>query len=69
MSRYNSSGSTDHRITNDRWGGYRLSWVVDRYYAGSRLRFPTRYSRDTDHAGAIRFSKKWGAQMPAEKVT
>jgi hypothetical protein len=63
MGRYTSTGSTDHHC--QRLGyGFRISWVVDRYYAGSRLRFPTRYSRDTDAAGAQRFCKKWGIKFP-----
>jgi hypothetical protein len=43
---------------------YRLSWVIDRKYAGSRLRFPTTYWRDTDEAGARKFAKKWGVKFP-----
>lgn len=48
------------------WDHYRLSWTIDRKYSGSRLRFPTSYSRDTDLAGAKRFAKKWELQMPEE---
>ena len=44
---------------------YRLSWTVDRKYAGSRLRFPTSYQRDTDEIGAKRFAKKWGLELPS----
>lgn len=64
MSRYSSSGSYGQQIRRMCHDCYRLSWVVDRYYAGSRLRFPTVYSRDTDHAGAVRFAKKWGLKAP-----
>lgn len=60
MGRFNSSGSVDHHVQRLGDNFYRISWVVDRYYTGSRLRFPTRYSRDTDTAGAKRFIKKWG---------
>lgn len=45
-------------------GCYRLSWTIDRYYAGSRLRFPTTMRRDTDEKGARRFAKKWDIQFP-----
>lgn len=65
MSRHRSSGSTGHSIENlhhpDDW---RLSWVVDFYYPGTRLRFPRRFYRDTDEAGARRFAKKHGIVMP-----
>ena len=64
MSRHNSSGSYGHKIQRIGYGGYRLYWTVDRYYAGSRLRFPTGSSRDTDEAGAIRFAKKHGIEVP-----
>ncbi len=45
-----------------------LAWCIDRHYPGSRLRFPTWYRRDTDHAGAVRFAKKWGVPPPAEEA-
>lgn len=45
---------------------FRLHWTVDRYYQGSRLRFPRGASRDTDFAGAMRFAIKWGLPMPQE---
>jgi hypothetical protein len=66
MSRHRSSGSRGHHIERLCPGCYRLSWTVDRYYATSRLRFPTRYSRDTDEAGAVRFAKKWNVPLPEE---
>lgn len=53
------SGGYGHdfrKIANDH---YRLSWTIDRKHEGSRLRFPTSFSRDTDEAGAKRFAKKW----------
>lgn len=43
---------------------YRLSWVIDRKYASSRLRFPTAFHRDTDEDGARRFAKKWDLPEP-----
>lgn len=69
MSRFNSSGSKNHRITFMGKDWYRLSWSVDRYTKGSRLRFPTGHSRDTDFAGAQRFAVKWGVRMPEPKQT
>jgi hypothetical protein len=51
------------RIGNDH---YRLSWTIDRKVAGSRLRFPTTTTRDTDSAGALRFVKKWKLDIPDE---
>lgn len=69
MSRFNSSGSTGHRIRKigDDW--YRLGWTVDFYYPGDRLRYPRSFTRDTDLAGAKRFAKKWnvpGAWLPED---
>ncbi len=64
MGRYSPSTSYGHRIQHLGRDDYRISWTYDRYYHGSRLRFPQSRSRDTDHAGALRFAKKWDAQMP-----
>jgi len=59
MSRFSKQTSYDHRCKALGWGAYEISWVVDRYYNNSRLRFPTTYRRTTDAKGAIRFCKKW----------
>ena len=64
MSRFNSHGSYGHKITKLGGGFFRLSWVVDRYYSGSRLRWPRGSSRDTDEAGAAKFAKKWNLKVP-----
>lgn len=67
MSRYKSASAYGHAISEIGWGDYRLHWVVDRYYAGSRQRHPRPCHRDTDKAGAIRFAKRWGCwKMPDE---
>ena len=60
MGRYSVQYSKGHRCHKFGVDDFRISWVVDRYYTGSRLRFPTTYSRDTDEAGAKRFCKKHG---------
>ncbi len=69
MSRY-SGGSSTHHIQNlgKHWG-YRISWTFDTHIQGSRLRWPRTLSRDTDRAGAERFAKKWGIEMPEESTT
>lgn len=54
-------GQILRRVGDDYWY---ISWVVDRYYAGSRLRHPTVYRRHTDDAGAVRFAKRHGLQLP-----
>ena len=60
MSRFGRGGSYDQRIRKADWGGgYVISWTYDTYISGSRLRFPQTRSRETDHAGAVRFAKKW----------
>jgi hypothetical protein len=66
MGRYNSSSSYGHRIWRIGPDHYRLGWTVDRYYAGSRLRHPRGFDRDTDLAGAKRFARKWDLQIPEE---
>jgi hypothetical protein len=64
MSRHNSASSYGHRIKDTGDGYYRLFWTVDFHYPTSRLRHPRAYRRDTDAAGAMRFAKKWGLEMP-----
>lgn len=66
MSRHNSRGSYGHRIKRERDDEYVISWTIDRYYAGSRLRHPLGRSRDTNKKGAIRFAKKCNIQMPED---
>lgn len=69
MGRFSSSGSYGHRISRIADGHYRLSWTVDRHYAGSRLRHPRTATRDTDTAGAERFAKRWDVVMPNAALT
>lgn len=64
MSRYRPQTSRDHLIQRYSSEHYRLSWTVDRYIKGSRLRYPTRYTRDTDERGAKRFAKRWELEVP-----
>jgi hypothetical protein len=66
MSRHRVAKSYGHTIRRLVSGDYRLHWTIDRYYAGSRLRHPTGYNRDTDRAGAERFAKKHNVKMPEE---
>lgn len=66
MTRYHKQKSTNHKcVYIERLDIYRLSWTVDFYYRGSRMRFPRRFSRDTDEAGARRFCRRWGIPLPA----
>lgn len=67
MSRHRSVGSYGHRISKLMHDVYQISWVVDRYYKDSRLRHPTGCCRTTDRAGALRFAKRWGVQMPEDR--
>ena len=67
MGRWGGGGSYGHRAAEKAGGDYELSWVVDRYVRGSRLRFPTVYRRWTDRAGAERFAKKWGVEIAMRK--
>ena len=57
--RYKPQSSYGHKCSYIGWGAWQMSWTVDRYYEGSRLRFPTVYRRNTDEAGARRFCKRW----------
>lgn len=66
MSRFHPSTSYNHRIRRLDPECFRLSWTVDRYYDGSRQRFPTVYTRDTDERGARRFSRRWGCAVPGD---
>jgi hypothetical protein len=67
MGRYSSNPSTGHRVQELMFDCYRISWTVDRYYSGDRLRYPTRYSRDTDTTGMLRFCAKWDIETPEDK--
>lgn len=64
--RYHSRPAYGHHCQYIGYGGWRLSWTHDRYYAGSRLRYPHTGSRDTDEAGARRFCAKHG--LPWQEV-
>lgn len=66
MSRYRSQSSYQHSVQSIGFGCFRLSWVVDRYIKGSRLRWPTTYGRDTNRAGAERFCKRHQVSMPRD---
>jgi hypothetical protein len=61
------SKSYGHRVRKIAYDHFRLSWVVDFKCAGSRLRHPRIYSRDTDSAGGERFAKRWGLGWPVDK--
>jgi hypothetical protein len=60
MSRHRSAPSYGHTITPQGPGEYVISWTIDFYYSNSRLRYPRRFRRHTDEAGAKRFRRKWG---------
>ena len=60
MGRYSTSTGYSFKCRKIDSGIYRISWVVDYYYANSRLRYPRRFSRDTDQRGAERFCKLHG---------
>jgi hypothetical protein len=68
VGRYSTNSSTRHHIQKLGHDCYRLAWTQDRYYKDSRLRHPTRYTRDTDEKGARRFAKRWAIQMPEERA-
>ncbi len=59
MSRHRPSAAYGHHVQDIGHGNYIISWTYDRYYQGSRLRWPTTLKRVTDRAGAIRFAKRW----------
>jgi hypothetical protein len=66
MGRYTGGNSYDHWIRRD-GGEYTIGWTVDFYYPSSRLRFPRGFKRWTDEAGAKRFARKWGLNMPKDR--
>lgn len=53
--------STDSPLTMN----FEIIWYIDRKHPGSRLRFPTRFSRITDYKGAVRFCHKHGIPLSA----
>ena len=63
MGRYSKQKAYAQRIQPIAFDFYRLHWVVDFYVAGSRLRHPRSFSRDTDTAGAVRFAKRWDLEF------
>ena len=65
MSRHRSRKSYGHRVRKIEHDWYCLSWCVDFYYSGNRLRHPRGFRRDTDEAGAKRFAKRWKLEVPA----
>lgn len=67
MGRYDTSGY-GHRCRLLDSGVYEISWWYDKYYSDSRLRYPRRLSRITDEAGARRFCRKWGLEMPGQSA-
>lgn len=67
VSRHRENKSYGHSIER-LCDGYRISWTVDRYLSGSRLRWPTCNSRDTDFNGACRFAKRWRIHEPEAKA-
>lgn len=68
MGRFLDSGSYNQDcVYNPRWGDYTISWTVDYRYDSKRIRYPRRFSRDTDEAGAKRFCKRWNIPMPDKK--
>jgi len=68
MSRHRSASSYSHAIRLIAPDHYRLFWTVDHHYASSRLRHPRGHSRDTDLAGAKRFAKRWGVEVPSTRI-
>lgn len=64
MSRHSRQTAYGQRIKKLFSDCYEISWTVDRYYAGNRLRFPSGYSRTTNEKGGRRFAKKWGLDFP-----
>lgn len=68
MSRHRSSSSTGHRCIRTPYGDFEISWTVDFYYPGSRLRYPRRFRRLTNERGARRFCTRWRIALP-EAVT
>ena len=64
MGRHSPSRAYGHSVRQIGYDFYRIAWVVDRYYPTSRGRHPTRTTRNTDKAGAIRFCKKHGLPTP-----
>ena len=63
MGRFSGPNSFEFHCHRRGWDYY-ISWTVDYYYASSQLRWPRRFRRWTDEAGARRFCRKHGLAMP-----
>lgn len=65
MSRYQSSTAYNFKCRQSNWDNdtYIISWTVDFHYTDSRLRYPRRFSRDTDKEGAVRFCRKHNLEL------
>lgn len=68
MSKYSGASSYNHRVKAYRDGSFEIFWTVDFHYPSSRLRHPRGFSKWTDEAGAKRFCKKWGLEMPVAEA-
>jgi len=66
--RYKAQHSYNHDCSYIAGGSWEIRWTVDRYYAGSRLRFPTTYRRIADESGAKRFCQRWNVEFPPAKA-
>lgn len=68
MGRYEPSRSRSHHCECLGRDEYFISWEYDRYYTGSRLRFPTRIRRYTNEKGARKFCKRWKIEFPEQNI-
>jgi hypothetical protein len=66
MGRYSGNTSYGHRWRKIGVNEFIISWIYDKYYAGSRLRFPQHRDKYVDLKGCIKFCKKWGIEQPKE---
>jgi len=63
MSRFGKQESYNHKCKHIDNDVYRISWVIDAYKKGDRLRYPHVYEKYTNTAGAERFCKKHNCKI------
>ncbi len=61
------SGCYGHGIRERSPGHYEIFWMINYKYDQHRWVYPRRFHQMTDRAGALRFAKLHGCQMPSER--
>jgi len=66
MSRYSRQTSRNHGCQKLGDDTFIISWIIDYYYSGDRLRYPRGFSKITNSSKATKFCKKHGILFPED---